>query len=49
MPLEVVCKYDYEYPQSLMIKALTDEHNCGGVSRVYHLSSIWMAARYVHE
>lgn len=42
-------KYDDKHPQSLMIKALTDEHNCGGVSRVYHLSSTWMAARYVHE
>ena len=42
-------RYDDEHPESLMIKSFVDEHNCGGVSRVYHLTSTWMAKRYVHE
>lgn len=32
-------EYDDEHPKSLMIKSFVDEHNCGGVSRVYHLTS----------
>ncbi|KAK9929735.1 hypothetical protein M0R45_026821 [Rubus argutus] len=41
--------YDDKSPDSLMIKGLTEEHNCGQVKRVYHLTSTWMAKKYVGE
>jgi hypothetical protein len=32
-----------------MIKGLENEHNCGQVKRVYHLTSTWMAEKYVND